>query len=51
MVQAIKRFDFLIGGKIATARIVHSSANRGSLVIGQPILTATTRFDFASDVG
>jgi len=34
MVQAIKRFNFLFGRKIAAARVVHSGADCSSLVIG-----------------
>src|ERR1700692_2078762 len=51
MVQAIKLVHFLVRSKITTARGVHSSADRDSLLIGQPVHAAATRFDFARDLG
>jgi|ERR1700681_1822821 hypothetical protein len=51
MVQAIKLVHFLVRSKITTARSIHSSTDRDSLLIGQPVHAAATRFDFACDLG
>ena len=51
MVQAIKLVHFLVRRKITTARGIHSSTDRDSLLVGQPVHAATTRFDFACDGG
>jgi hypothetical protein len=51
MVQAIKLVHFLVRRKITTARGIHSSTDRDSLLIGQPVHAAATRFDFACDLG
>jgi hypothetical protein len=51
MVQAIKLVHFLVRRKITTARSIHSSTDRDSLLIGQPVHAAATRFDFACDLG
>src|SRR5882724_2821131 len=49
--QLVERFNLFFGGEIAAARGLQPGMDCGSLVVGWPVHTAATGFDFTNDLG
>jgi hypothetical protein len=49
--QPVELLYLFIGRKIATTYVIYPRTYSSSLLVGQPVNTRATRFDFAGDIG